>query len=1476
MTTPPGCPAFRSLRIHGTEVDAPMRLAKLTLNGFKSFADATEFRFDDPITAIVGPNGCGKSNVVDAIKWVLGERSSKSLRGKEMTDVIFAGSASRKPMGMASVVLSFENPEVEARHRVAEAFKNDEANGGSPDGRVASDFGSHPSAPAAPAAFAAPNSVPSNEAAESGETGEAVAILSRTINRALPFDADTVDVERRLYRDGTSQYLINGKRCRLRDIVELFMDTGIGADAYSIIEQGKVDAMLLASPQERRTIFEEAAGIAKYKARKIESQRKLERTEQNLTLSREQLASTERRLRIVKGQAAKARVYKGLESEYRALRQVTALDHYDDLLSRLEGLTHQLSGLDTDRRAVAEQLAGLERDKQEAELTRGELLSGQRRAEGALQTAWHAKASSEQKIELTRSAMEDARRQLAEDQKQLEFVATWLDETEASVVEHRQRAEALRRDLDAAEQGLQGMGDARATAQTSLNEHRSEQARERAAATGIDRERAGLLAAVESDRRRASQMRESLSRLAAKASGNKSDHQTLTAEFAGLETGVAEGRSAITRLEEQLGSVSGSAGRLAADRRELAERVGEHQAMVIRLDARRAMLREMHERHEGLGEAVRHVLDHRERGAGFASVIGVLADLIEVDAEWAPIVEAALGENLQSLVIGSLVDLPSEEELRGLPGRAVFLPIDGVGAQVDITEEADDSVREDGAALHQDVPEGEQEDQNERDSQTEAAVTHDAAMGFIGGGFGWMRRVRDLVRGRRVSSELVDAHATPPSLNGNVEVLLDRLLGQTLLVRDLDSAMLLKAALMVPQSETTDSGREPGREPSLTQAPATREGASEGARFVTRDGRVLEADGRVVAGLVRGVSAIEEAGTTTSRSASGDSAVEVAVGQGLLARAAELDAVESRLARASDAHTQAQQVLEGVNSEAAAVSAREGDLRRDLSTAQRELVALESKLDRTKSDLARLDREQSGLSREIEDLTARCDRLDTEQSDVAERAESLRRLYEEHAAKAANLDAAIDAAQQAVESATERLTTARVETGRLGEQLTSAQREASRLETTLDEGKRRRGHLESQSHARQRTLEQHEAAIGQAQRDIERATAEAADAQEELGRVQNELEEASTRVVELSERVNISRVGVSAVERDWHSVEVAKRETEVKRENLEDRSTQDLALDLATEIIDYRTLIADEVVVRVDGDWAASEIELLRKQIKTLGNVNLDSIEEETLLESRNDELIRQVADIDAARHGLEELIAKLNVASEQRFKETFETIQGHFAGPEGMFRQLFGGGKAEVRLMPLIKEGPNGERIVTDQLDWLESGVEVIAKPPGKEPRSINQLSGGEKTMTAVALLLSIFRSKPSCFCVLDEVDAALDEANTERFCRVLNLFLDRSHFIVITHHKRTMGAADRLYGVTMQERGVSKRVTVKLDQVGDKGEIDRRAEDASGAPRLESVRVERGAEQLGIAGAGPHVEHAHVGSVVEGKPRTRGGVRV
>lgn len=1307
-----------------------MRLSKLTLSGFKSFADKTEFAFNDPITAIVGPNGCGKSNVVDAIKWVLGERSSKSLRGKEMTDVIFAGSAARKPLGMASVMLTFDNPVIEAARAsdaVQEAINaaglgDDQDTPEESTGEIEHDRVEHANAEQAPL--------------ETGDAG-APAVLAHAPcgpvavakpPRALPIDADVVEVERRLFRDGSSQYLINGKRCRLKDIVDMFMDTGIGADAYSIIEQGKVDKMLLASPQERRTIFEEAAGVAKYKARRIEAERKLERTEANLTLTREQLVSTERRLRIVKGQAAKARVFKQLDGEYQSLKRCVALDQYDDLLNRLQGLTSQLNDLDDKRKRASEMLGQLEGGKQEAEVRRSELLSNQRRCESALNSAKHGAASARQRAEMTQRAISDGEAQIAEDTHQLASVDQWIAEIVAAVAAQAEQVSKLASDLSDAERDLSTLAEERASKQNKLNEVRSEQASKKSAAGNIDRERTGLLAAAESDRRRATGMREQMTGLAQKAAVTKEELANLTQSKLQAEGVLAGKREALGESERLLEEVQQSAGKLSEDRRVMTKKLSDLEQAMVRLDSRRATLRELHDAHAGLGESVKHVLDARRTGKAFACVRGVLADMIEADHEHASIVEHALGTYLQTLVIDSLASLPSADELATLPGRVTFI---SAVSQASTTPGASE--------------------------QGSAAIDLPEQAGYV-------ERVRAMVRPKGQ-----DSHS-------GVSDLLDRVLGQTLLVRDLDSAILLAAGPL----------------------------AGRNVRLVTHDGRVLETDGRVVAGPV-----VNESGG----------------GGGVLQRASELASLERELAKLRELIDADRRVLEQADAQAAQASAREAELRKQVSLLQRELASGEALVERHTRDLSRLEREQSTLSQEVRTLTDRCLAVEQEQAHTAERAEKLRRLFEEQMATVSELEARLDEAQKDADAALEKLTAGKVLTGRINEQLASARREKARLDQSGDEAERRKRYLANQLTQRQGVIEQHRATIEQTLQQARNCEAEAAASQEDLQVIVEELGRVTTVVMDLGEKLSMARQHAGAIERDWHSVEVARREIEVKRENLEERFVQETQQELPLEHAEYRRMIADQefgVILRVDQSQATTRIEELRVQIKELGNVNLDAIEEETLLASRNEELATSVADLDSARAQLVELIERLNVASQTRFKDTFVAIQEHFSAPDGMFRQLFGGGRAEVRLMPLVKEGPNGEKVQTDEIDWLESGVEVIAKPPGKEPRSINQLSGGEKTMTAIALLMSIFRSKPSCFCVLDEVDAALDEANVERFTGALHKFLDHSHFVVITHRKRTMASADRLYGVTMQERGVSKRVTVKVDQVGEKGELN------------------------------------------------------
>jgi chromosome segregation protein len=1324
---------WRPRRGHASdmEVAQPMRLAKLTLCGFKSFADRTEFSFDDAITGIVGPNGCGKSNIVDAIKWVLGERSSKSLRGKEMIDVIFAGSSGRKPAGMASVTLSFENPVIDASAEVVELQYGDQVPGSdevlSPE----------PSGPEPVEARVSSRDPGPQDAAP--QDPPAASVL-RARRRALPIEADVVEVERRLFRDGTSKYLINGRNARLRDIRDLFLDTGIGADAYSIIEQGKVDAMLLASPQERRTIFEEAAGVAKYKQRRIEAQRKLERAQANLALTREQLASTERRLRLVKGQAAKARRFRELDEQLRASRLALAFDQYDDVRQRLDGLTSRLAELEGTRAQAEAALAGLEAAKQEAEIARHELHERHKGLDEQRLAARHAEQSAAQRKAMTERALEDARRQAASDQERLRDIEGRIKGLLDGVEQQGQAIAALSERLADAERALEGAASGRAAILERRAERQGLLAERRGAAANIDRERASILASVEADKRREESLREQLRRNQDRAAALASDCQQRASALEASRASIGARRARIGELESALSGHESAAAALSGSRRELASRASGLEQHVLRLDTRRATLQEMVEAREGLGDAAREVLARKEANLGFAGVLAPLADLIETDREHAAAVEAALGASLQALVVPHLGAMPGPEELAGLSGRVVFVPLAGLAERGPGLSPAH-RWREDGI---------------------DSALIQS----------GRVMPLRSVVRLREGAADLPGEAGTGGSVRS---ALLDRLLGSAFLVDNLDGAMMLAAA-------------------------------SPGARFVTRDGSVMEADGRIITGPM----------------AAGPE------GAGVLQRRSELADLKAELAELSAALAQERAQLQAVDAEAAAVAAQQGEARARLAGEQRQLVGDQARQEQLASELSRLERDGRHMDEESQQLAHRLATVEQDRSRLLERAERLKALHDEQAAAARGLEEELAAIGVCAEAAGDQITALKVETGRLSEQLGQARREHRRLEGAAEAAERERQELErvvAQSRSR---LSEHERAISIAAAQIQDHGAEAGRLEALVAAAAGEVAGMDVRVQELGRELGSARAHAQHVERDWHALEVSRRELEVKREGLEERTSQDLDLDLSREYGEYRLLFEPDgsgvTVLRIDQAQTQADIEALREGVRRLGAVNLEAIEEEMQLESRNEELIRQVADIDEAARKLSELIETLNAASRERFGATLARIQEHFAGQQGMFRKLFGGGRAEVRLMPLVKEieTPEGpKKVETDEVDLLESGIEVIAKPPGKEPRSISQLSGGERTLTAVALLLAIFRSKPGCFCVLDEVDAALDEGNVSRYCAVVREFTLHSQFIVITHNSRTMSAADRLYGVTMQERGVSTRVSVKFEQVGKDGQI-------------------------------------------------------
>lgn len=1260
-----------------------MRLAKLTVSGFKSFADTTEFAFDAPVTGIVGPNGCGKSNVVDAIKWVLGERSAKSLRGKEMLDVIFAGSAGRKPAGMASVVLTFDNPVLtDAQAAALDARRNAEV-------------------------------LDAIEGAgEEPEAGESVIERPKgNMRRALAIDTEQVDVERRLYRDGTSQYLINSRRVRLRDIRELFMDTGVSAHAYSIIEQGKVDAMLLANPVERRVFFEEAAGVARFKARRVESMRKLERAETNLVRVREQLDSTERRLRIVRGQAAKARTFRTLDAEYRGLRTALAFHQYDDMQRQLGALTSRLTDLSERRCAAEEAVTRLSEERQGAEETRQELERERRLLEDERTGARHRASSAEQRVSMTERQLEEDRPRIASDTERLDELRAKIRDLDIDAEERAGVAEDLAAQLAETERVLREASEARQRALDTLTEQRHALAEHRSKTGAMEREMAQCETRAHSERERSSHLSQQAARLEEKAVtlSAERDHVREALKLS-RERGAAT-REEVERSEAAISELVRSSEALTTEQRELASSLNDLERDRARLESRRSTLEEMAELRVGLAESVKRVLEQgasdREGGRDdtlCARVRSPLADLIRVDATDAPAVEAALGPLLQSLVIDRVDPRSDREALDGLTGRVTLLPLDVVGE----------------SSFLPPLPE--------------------------------TMSSRVVRLGERVSCD------------ETIRPTLDRLLGTTLLVPDLDAAAMLSMGPM--------------------------RGA--GVRFVTTTGEVFERDGRVIAGPL-------SSGTEDS-------------GAGLLQRAAELTQLNDRLGGLTTEINALSSRIESLDESASKLHADLASKRHALAELQRQLVTQESALERHEAELARFDRELPSLESERDEARRKAGAAQGEARTLDERLETLRRDVETAAHERALLEESMGRADRSAEEAGETLTTARVSASQRSEQLAAARRELRRIDHTTGESRRESERLESHLAERRTRIEEHERTIVEAREEIRTAQEQLKTATERVETTDDTLRSLTELATEIGLRLSEAETQSRSVEREFQGIELSKREMEVRRETLEERSLEELGLDLVLGFGEYRALMQDGDVVPIEPESVTHEIEDLRVKIKKLGNVNLDAIEEEANLAERNENLIAQVEDIDNARVHLEDLITRLSEVSRDRFRETFQAIEAHFGGKDGMFRRLFGGGRAEVRMIPDPETG---------EIDWLESGVEVVAKPPGKEPRSISQLSGGEKTMAAVALLLSIFHSKPSPFCVLDEVDAALDDANVDRFGSIVRQFAGGCDFIVITHNKRTMHVCDQLFGVTMQERGVSTRVRVRFEEVGADGRI-------------------------------------------------------
>jgi chromosome segregation protein len=1241
-----------------------MRLKKLILHGFKSFADRTEFLFDSAITGIVGPNGCGKSNVVDGFKWVLGEQSAKSLRGEAMLDVVFNGSGNRKPAGMAEVVLVFDNPRRD-------------------DG-----------------------------------------------SRMLNVDVDEVAVGRRLFRDGTSEYQINNQGSRLKDIKELFLDTGVGVDAYSVIEQGRVAALLEANPAERRLIFEEAAGISKYKIKKKEAQRKLEKVDQNLLRVNDIVEEVEKRLRSVKIQAGRARTFQEHNTRLSELRLTYSIQEYHthyqqhaQLKSEIDDARFRLDDLGTDLARRQNELA--EKRQQSEDLTQK-----RQRQEYELVQAKAAMQSAEQRQQYAAHQLEQIAEQLAGFARDRDETAAKLDEAARSLAEESESlgrlTEELAEHLLHIEQRQQSFRDG----QLQLNELTQQIETAKSAILELMRKLAATnsrLGAIEIERKNVAAQEVRLTErqriVTAEVEGLDAQRHDLNEKLEAIISRIAE-------QQAQLESKRVDAQQLSQQIQQIGENVGsakEHRSGLI---SRQKLLTDLEARREGVSEGVKSVLRQREQR--FPFIRGLVADVLRVDVEHAHVIEAALDGRDQWLLCNDPdATVATADVFEDLEGRVNILRID------------DDSSRSMGVPPMPSEMHG-------RDGHAP---------------YDWNQHPQRI----RLAIDLI-------KFDPQDAAVAEHMLGRTIVVD------------------------------TLADAAALQQHGPGGFRYVTRAGEVIESDGTLRAG-------------------------PLSAAMGLLSRRSELEALSLQILEVDHRIAALTHELSQDNAAAKALEEEIGELRNSIYQSNTSRVELTSQIAQIGDRQAALRREQPVLERELHVLLDQTAKLEAEEQTLAAQRGGLEEDQAQRQQQVSDLTTQHAQIAEDLKLWGEQLTAERVLLGQVQEKQLASQQHVGRLTAA-------RAELAQQLDRIDKSAE----SVAARRAGIERELAEArrqqallVEQQQALGgqleALSGLLQQASEIVKSLASSVDSLRGEHGEIEQSLHQLEMRENELRIRLESLVTRTMEELQLDLPAQYAAHWENGA-EGYVPADMDWdaVAAEIKDLREKIQRLGNVNLDAISEMDELEQRSAFLTSQVTDLTTSKQQLEQLIAEINTESSLRFEQTFNAVREHF---QGMFRKLFGGGKADVFLETEVEEkqkietedGKTAYQTVLRKVDPLEAGIEVIARPPGKQPVSISQLSGGEKAMTCIALLMSIFKSKPSPFCILDEVDAPLDEANNQRFGLIVQEFLAMSQFIIITHHKRTMQICDVLYGVTMQEQGVSKRVAVKFDQVDNQGRISAEA---------------------------------------------------
>lgn len=1229
-----------------------MYLKNLTVLGFKSFADKTSLNFQRGITAIVGPNGCGKSNVADAIRWVLGEQSAKALRGGEMADVIFNGTDGRRQLGLAEVSLTIGDVDAE-------------------------------------------------QLRASG----------------VDIDYNEVTITRRVFRDGGSEYFLNKTACRLKDIQQLFAGTGMGKTSYSIMAQGNITQILSSKPEERRLVFEEAAGITRFKSQKKEALRKLEQTEQNLLRVADLIREVKRQIGSLQRQAGKARRFKQLMADLQHLETQLARHQFDVL-------THEIR----DRETTSEQLrsevealsAAVLRAEDEILQLRSRLTELEHEISGAQQRGTELKAQAER---------EDSRIQFHEERLRE------LDQQNARAI--AEIAQAEERTL-AADQELASVIDRLTQTQARVAELRSELEQRRAALSGVEQELVQKQQALRQAQSEAFGAAQNLSRVRNEITAIDLQKQAQTTRLEKLSSEKIELEEERNRLEQRIvqfradveaekagvlakrGTVEERQARLRELQQQLHQAGAELDALTRRqteIRSRLHVLEQLESSHEGFSSGALAALQ-TQHGA-----LGSLADHIRVpDSRHVTAVETALGHHLQLVLTEQsdsaraiLADLAA-----GRKGRASIAALALGPAQ----------------PLPPETPPAQ--------SGFEPASPSPAIPSIPAGAI----RVIDAVQADDV-----------------VRPVIQRLLGDTLIVPDLAAA---------------------------TEAWIASGGAF---GFVTETGELLSREGIYTGG----------GGEGTGKASS------------ILAR-------KNQIADLQGQFTTLQQEVADASRHKGALQAEQTDLQSSLQEAQTELRAQEVAVATHQGEFNALENSRRVLHQRVDAVVFEIESLAAQDRESTLKRESLSaRLAESETAESqaqgqvARLTLEIDNLRLQRDEANAALTEIKVSHAAEEQSAAGLARQKAPLEQRLRElaGLVDQRRAECESFLQRRA--QSESDIVAARASIDRLRHERETLGQQIAEIRQRRDAQEADILERETSLREQRTRLNDLQARRGQIEIELAQRRMSLQNLQERVLQKYQVrieDVRGECITIT--IADEGPPRVqvlspeemaasgagtDWDAVAEQVAGLQKRVDEMGPVNLVAIEEYEEAEQRFNFLTAQHDDLVKAKDQLLEVIQRINTETRTLFADTFEKIRTNF---RALFVEIFGGGQADLQL--------------ADTTDVLESGIDIMARPPGKQLRSISLLSGGEQTMTAVALLFAIYQVKPSPFAVLDELDAPLDESNINRFIRILQRFVENSQFIIITHNKRTIGTADVLYGVTMQEQGISRIVSVRFHKADEK----------------------------------------------------------